>query len=162
MGPAAIQRPQPRLQGNGVPGEAQWKCAKGVRLKANPSGRVALIVVCGLSLGACAPAYHRIAVPTAAPLAPASWRPARVGDDAVVIDGSGRRWFGTVEALGDSIVLRDHERGARRHAFAPEQVAQLQCRPKAARGEKALPVILAVAMTATVLWLLAMSNLSFN
>ena len=121
------------------------------------------ILVGALFSGACSPAYHRVRPRISGPGAEVSWAPARVGGEADVTDLSGVHWTGTVVALGDSIVIRaDGQSPAGRHAFAPDQIASVQYRPKAIAGEKPVSALFAIVLGAAALVVLTLSQLPFS
>lgn len=122
-----------------------------------------MFAVCVVCLSGCAPAYHSVAIPITAPVTAASWRPARVGGEMRVTDTTGMRWAGTVEALGDSVVLRARYGDiSHRRAFAIAQIARAQARPTAARGESTVPVILVTAVGLVSLWVWALSHMNLE
>lgn len=113
--------------------------------------------------GACSPAYHRVRPQTSGPGAAVSWAPARVGGEADVTDLSGVHWTGTVVALGDSIVIRaDDQPPAGRHAFAPDQIASVQYRPKAIASEKPVSALFAIVLGAATIVVLTLSQYPFR
>jgi hypothetical protein len=121
------------------------------------------ILAGALFSGACSPAYHRVRPRISGPGAEVSWAPARVGGEAEVTDLSGVHWTGTVVSLGDSIVIRADDRPlAGRHAFAPDQIASVQYRPKAIGSEKPVSAVFAIVLGAAALLVLVLSQMPFS
>jgi hypothetical protein len=128
-----------------------------------PSLAAVSIAVCAISCQGCAPAYRSVAVPSTDPITAASWKPARVGGEMRVTDTGGVRWNGTVEALGDSVVLRVRYGDiSHRHVLATEQIAEAQARPKPVSGESTVPLVFVAVLGILSLGVLALSQMDLN